>query len=108
MNELASEFRANFADQQIFPLRKSKKFSYVDILSYVGGLLGLFTGFSFLSAVEIFYIFVIKAFFKKSSKVEPFTPNSTWKVSSIVHFYFEQSSVHSFNYIGKEKRKSEK
>ncbi|KAL7013317.1 hypothetical protein ACKWTF_015328 [Chironomus riparius] len=40
--------------------RRYQQFTFSDVVSYVGGLLGLFAGISMLSIVEIFYFFTIR------------------------------------------------
>jgi hypothetical protein len=71
-------------------------------------MLGLFTGFSFLSAVEIFYIFIFKNIWQKSSTVEPAIENSSPKYLNTLKVYLNESSIHSFNYIGTERSRIDK
>lgn len=62
-----------FKDPQFVPLRRFRQFTFIDFLSYVGGLLGLFAGISVLSFVEIFYFFVprlLSDIMKKFNKVQ--------------------------------------
>jgi acid-sensing ion channel, other len=49
-----------FADDEFIVLKRSATFGTVTFLSNIGGLLGLFLGVSVLSAVEVFYFFVIR------------------------------------------------
>jgi acid-sensing ion channel, other len=49
-----------FADDEFIVLKRSATFGTVTLLSNIGGLLGLFLGVSVLSAVEVFYFFVIR------------------------------------------------
>ena len=44
-------------------IEKDRAAKFVDIISAIGGTLGLFTGFSIISAVEIIF-FGIKLFYK--------------------------------------------
>jgi acid-sensing ion channel, other len=105
---LRSNFHIDFAVDQTFPLIKAKKYSIADILSNVGGMIGLLTGFSFLSFAEILYVFVFKSLFKeKSSKVEPFETKENLP-KKVFKTFMQNSSIHSFYYIGNEKRKIEK
>jgi Amiloride-sensitive sodium channel len=50
-----------FKDPEFIPLRRFRQFTFVDFLSYVGGLLGLFAGISALSFFEVFYFFIPRA-----------------------------------------------
>lgn len=62
-----------FKDPQFVPYRRFRQFTFIDFLSYVGGLLGLFAGISVLSFFEIFYFFIPRFFtdiFKKFNKVQ--------------------------------------
>ena len=45
--------------------------SFADKVSWVGGMLGLFTGFSLISGFEILYWLWFKVVFHKDSSVEP-------------------------------------
>ena len=44
-------------------IKKTEKANFVTKLSAIGGTMGLFTGFSLISGVEIFY-FVIRSLFE--------------------------------------------
>jgi len=50
--------RMNMDDVILF--RRYQQFTFSDVVSYVGGLLGLFAGISMLSIVEFFYFFTIR------------------------------------------------
>ena len=49
-----------FADLKMFRYITDELFSWQDILASFGGLVGLCTGFSFLSAAEIVYFFTLR------------------------------------------------
>jgi Amiloride-sensitive sodium channel len=49
-----------FADDEFVVLRRSTSFGSVELISKIGGLLVFFLGASVLSAVEVFYFFIIK------------------------------------------------
>jgi hypothetical protein len=78
-------------------------------LSYIGGLLGLFAGFSVLSFVELVYWLSIKEFLKRfgnsSSKVVPFIELSSHRTKrfrilrSYIEKYLNESSIHGLSYI---------
>ncbi|KAL7011566.1 hypothetical protein ACKWTF_014325 [Chironomus riparius] len=57
-DEISINLRVNTEDAILF--RRYQQFTFSDVVSYVGGLLGLFAGISMLSIVEIFYFFVIR------------------------------------------------
>ena len=64
---LALQYRTNFTVIRIYfdtptfdKITKDKKVKFVDMLSAIGGTMGLLTGFSIISGVEIlYYIFHI-------------------------------------------------
>lgn len=62
-----------FSMQTFFPEIFQQQFTIIDFLAYSGGALGLFLGFSVISAVEIIYYFTIRiiAFKFKDRKVRP-------------------------------------
>lgn len=91
-----------------------KQFENLDYLSYVGGLLGLFAGLSFLSMVEIFYYFTVQLVVnysscRKSLKVNPSNQENSELTTSrcrkivktiVDKFTFlKESSIHSMNFI---------
>jgi amiloride-sensitive sodium channel len=57
-DEISINVRVNTEDAILF--RRYQQFTFSDVVSYVGGLLGLFAGISMLSIVEIFYFFIIR------------------------------------------------
>ena len=57
-DEVEINVRLNSEDAILF--RRYQLFTFTDIVSYVGGLLGLLAGISVLSIVEIFYFFIIR------------------------------------------------
>jgi len=57
-DEISINVRVNTEDAILF--RRYQQFTFSDVVSYVGGLLGLFAGISMLSIVEMFYFFVIR------------------------------------------------
>lgn len=109
-----NRFHVDFKVDRVFPQMKSKKYSTIDVLAYFGGTLGLLTGFSFISAVEILYIFVLKPLHtstknskhfrmchRVSSKVSPL-PASEERETTFFKKYLQESSIHSLNYIANE------
>jgi amiloride-sensitive sodium channel len=57
-NETTIRIKFNMDDLILY--RRYQQFTFSDVVSYVGGLLGLFAGISMLSIVEIFYFFTIR------------------------------------------------
>jgi hypothetical protein len=87
-------------------LISKKQFDFLDFLSFSGGLLGLFAGFSILSAVEVVYWIIfrnaLKIIRKSSTKVHPFNylkNHDHLKIKLIVE-YMQESSIHGINYFG--------
>lgn len=93
---LKAEISVRFKESEFHPLSRRKHFTEIDILSFVGGLLGkffrysyvikliiisvilgLFLGFSFLSFIELIYHFTFRICFLRLRKNE-----ETEKVSS--------------------------
>lgn len=112
-------FRGNKStDQQILQLAaavkktehnqliRKKQFNEVDFLSFVGGLFGLFVGFSSLSFVEIIYWISRKLFsFIKCKKLRRVYPTLNPEISSnqqnknVLKEYFNESSIHGISYL---------
>jgi len=105
-----SKFEVKFKTKDVNLLLKKKNFSVSKFVSFAGGLLGLFAGFSALSAVEIFYFFVIKLFTERSNRI--FTRNAIIQKKNHVFDYlnkfFKSTSIHTLNYISVERRKVQK
>jgi acid-sensing ion channel, other len=57
-NETTISVRMNTDD--IILYRRYQQYTFSDIVSYIGGLLGLFAGISMLSIVELFYFFSLR------------------------------------------------
>ncbi|KAG5674049.1 hypothetical protein PVAND_004038 [Polypedilum vanderplanki] len=87
---------------------KRQSTTVIDLLSLSGGFLGLFAGFSVLSAAEIVYYFLmiplIQFRAKKSTRVIPFNEESMKaKENSVIKYFkkiLQESSIHGFNHIG--------
>jgi hypothetical protein len=102
----------NFAVSEVFAVKRRKSFTSVDILSYIGGMLGLLSGFSFISIVELVYIFVLKPILSlkcmRSNRIGPETEDGERRKKNFIAEYLTESSVHSFHYFVNEKRCLEK
>jgi hypothetical protein len=70
----------------------------LDFCSYCGGSLGLFLGFSVISAIEIVYYFTLRILYKRKleNRIENFNQNSKDKPNYLQEFA-GLSSVHGFN-----------
>ena len=104
----------NFKDDSFYPQIRKKYFTIIDWFSFVGGIFGLFFGFSFLSAFEIvFHVWMslfggnsrrhlkIKKMFTKTSRINKFFE----KVGDHLKEFLENSSIHSCVYIADSKLK---
>ena len=49
-----------FEDAEIIEFGREKRMTLIQLISQMGGLMGVCIGFSFVSAVEIFYWFIIR------------------------------------------------
>jgi hypothetical protein len=96
------KFKNNAFNQLI----RKQQFDTLDFLSFVGGILGLFAGFSALSFVELIYWFTIRAVIgnckKIDTKVYPIDVIAERKSKIARVFdsflsYFNESSIHGLN-----------
>lgn len=55
-----SKIELYFKKPQFVSMRRSELFGMTDFLANIGGLLGVFLGFSFLSLIELFYIISLR------------------------------------------------
>lgn len=102
-----AEFNVNFKENDFLCVIRRKQFSGVEVLSFVGGLLGLFAGFSALSFVEVIYYFTIRVGFiyHQRNKVhliknEKFKNKDARIVKDIWKEYLAESSIHGLNASG--------
>ena len=100
----------SFFNDKFNHLIRKQQFNELDILSYIGGLLGLFAGFSVLSFIEVVYWFTIrnimKNFTNSSSKVVPLNEqnprqNYLFQIGQYLVNYFNESSIHGLEMISK-------
>lgn len=105
-----------FKKDEFYPTIKQRQFTEIDFLSYIGGTLGLFAGFSVLTVFELFSFFALRCGFDMIAKVgrkkvQPITvltvrkyrmPSKTSKllknVRKFVYSYVENSSVHGISH----------
>lgn len=114
-----------FGKSQFHHIVRKKQFNEVDFLSFIGGLLGLFAGFSALSFVEIIFWILIRVrgvISKRSNSavhpkvievaecVREGNGNNLDQISNslngenfeqknVAQEYFSESSIHGLNYI---------
>lgn len=111
----AAAFNIHFKTAEFYPLIRRVHLTEIDIFSYVGGLLGLFFGFSVLSMAEIVYFFIL---FLKTCRRGRIMPVPLIKVvdtesratlwltlKRYLSRYMLNSSVHSFLFIGDSRKK---
>jgi len=87
-----------FRDDYFFPQVRRKYFTMIDWFSFIGGILGLFFGFSFLSAFEIIF-HVLKGVFDGKSVINFKVTKRFTKVIEYCQQFLINSSIHSFKYI---------
>ena len=73
-----------FKDSSIVKFKRSELYKFTDIISNIGGTLGLCTGFSLISAIELVY-FITCRYFCKKSKVWFST-----SITTFIHNFFVQ------------------
>jgi hypothetical protein len=78
----------------------------LDFVSYCGGSLGLFLGFSVLSAIEIIYYFTIRLFFKRiwSKKVSNIVNEENRYKMSYIEEFLSVSHMQGCNQLVKKER----
>jgi Amiloride-sensitive sodium channel len=60
-----SEISVFYKNEKFFPSILKRQCTETDVISYTGGALGLFLGFSVISLIEIVYYFTIRIFFER-------------------------------------------
>jgi hypothetical protein len=95
-----------FKDSEFFPFVLKQQLTTLDFVSYCGGSLGLFLGFSALSAVEIVYYLTVRWMFLKYKKrrVSSEQSEDQTKPKNYLAELMENSSIHGFNQIVKKNR----
>lgn len=95
-----------FRDTSLNQFIRKKQFNELDFLSFVGGLLGLFAGFSAISFVEFIYWFTVRLLIEMCQKtklqVHPVGSNENQQVSvkkSYFESYFKESTIHGLRLI---------
>jgi hypothetical protein len=106
---LKLDVKITFGGDKVNNLIRKQQFNELDFLSYIGGLLGLFAGFSVLSFAELVYWFSIRVCLEKmrrvSSKVVPLIRIPALRSTKIDTFrnyiknYLQESSIHGLSYL---------
>jgi hypothetical protein len=106
---LKIDLKVSFVSENVGNFIRKQQFNELDFLSYIGGLLGLFAGFSVLSFVELVYWFSIRVFLQRirraSSTVVPLIRVPTLSSSRLDNFgkqvknYLQESSIHGLSYL---------
>jgi hypothetical protein len=92
-------FQVFFKSREFFPIILQQKLTTLDLASYCGGSLGLFLGFSVLSAVEIFYYLTLRVIcsHKQLNKVSIIRNGEEPRRSkNYLVEYLENSSIQGF------------
>jgi hypothetical protein len=100
-----------FKQNEFYPTVRQRQLTEIDYLSYIGGTLGLFAGFSILTFLELFFYFIfrpaVRCMKKKfKSRVAPIevigqsTKTSKGVLKPVRYFYnyMEESSLHGLNH----------
>ncbi|XP_063988338.1 pickpocket protein 28-like isoform X2 [Diachasmimorpha longicaudata] len=82
-----------FVESQFPNLVKSELFGFIEFLSNIGGLLGLFMGFSFLSVVEIIYFMTLRLWCRITKGPAKKPQNGT----SLIKIHTEPKIVYPFS-----------
>jgi hypothetical protein len=108
---MPSQLLVFFESASFFPFLLQQNLENLDFLGYCGGSLGLFLGFSALSAIELVYFFTVRMILRKkaSNKVEEFTNLAQAKAADIASEAFKTSTIHGFkNCVNKQSPLSER
>jgi hypothetical protein len=96
--------RILFKTASFFPKVLQQQLTTIDFISYCGGSLGLFLGFSAVSSIEIVYYFTLRIICLKKQQAKVADISQESKKSNYLIESVENSSVHGCNQIVMEKR----
>jgi hypothetical protein len=100
--------RVMYKSSDFFPMIRQQQLTALDVVSYCGGSLGLFLGFSALSAIEIVYYLTLRAICVKRQQMKVSvveSSNESTKNNYLAEFA-ESSTIHGFNQINMKIRHS--
>jgi hypothetical protein len=105
-NSYSSIIKICFENPDFFPLVHQQQLTMLGFVSNCGGSLGLFLGFSALSAVEIVYYLTLRLLCLKSqhNKVRSFDHNPQAERKNYLAEIMETSSIHGLNQTSKKNR----
>jgi hypothetical protein len=96
-----------FKTSSFFPFMVRQQLTIIDFISYCGGSLGLFLGFSAVSLLEIVYYFTLRIICLKKQQTQVTDISETNEPSKTTKYpieIVENSSVHGCNQIVMAKR----
>jgi Amiloride-sensitive sodium channel len=95
-----SQLLVFFKSLNFYPFVLQQQLSVLDFVSYCGGSLGLFLGFSALSAIELIYFFTVKAFciIRTRRKVKD-SSSLQLKKKKVAVDVFKKSTIHGIKNI---------
>jgi hypothetical protein len=101
------QFVVKFGVEIVLPTNRRRQHTLVDSLTLIGIFVGLFAGFSVISAFETLYYLLIEPFkgwyqLRMSSRVHPMMVVRDLK--KLKSGFFSSSSIHGFNHIGNRKK----
>ncbi|KAF5291401.1 hypothetical protein FQR65_LT01711 [Abscondita terminalis] len=107
-----SRLRVFFKDLQFMTSERNELYGQTEFWANCGGLVGLFTGFSFISFIEILYYCTLRTdimtnqITDSSSKTKPYKkyPGCGRNFYDYFSEYSSNSSIHGIKYIGEKKR----
>jgi hypothetical protein len=94
-----------FKSSEFYPHILQQQLTTIDFVSYCGGSLGLFLGFSTLSAIEIVYYFSLRFICsRRQNRVSNVSGDEEDQKKNYLVEVIENLSIHGFNQITMKKR----
>jgi uncharacterized membrane protein len=95
---IPSQLLVFFKSSSFFPFLLQQNSGILDFLGCCGGSLGLFLGFSVLSAIELVYFFTVRMILRKkaSNRVEENSSSVQARAADIATEAFKTSTIHGF------------
>jgi uncharacterized membrane protein len=93
---MPSQLLVFFKSSSFYPFLLQQSLGFLDFLAYCGGSLGLFLGFSVLSAIELVFFFTARVIIvkKASNKVEDISSSDEKTAIDITVETFNASTIH--------------